>query len=63
MPMTKQGKKDDLERLAEIRPYLRSALAFLLYMRIGHQVGAFDNAYSIADAFLARFIDDIESNK
>ena len=46
--------KDDLATLAYATPALRTAMAFALYLRFGTHSGRIDDAYAIADEFIAR---------
>ena len=55
MPREPKGTaKADLATLEYATPALRTALAFALYLRFGTYSGRIDDAYAMADEFIAR---------
>jgi len=52
-------KEDDLAVLKQVEPYLRSALAFLLYLR--YESMDVDPAYEVAGLFIERLRKDREA--
>ena len=67
------SRKDDLKTLEQSRPYIRSLLALLIYLRFGQmrgepQVAALgvlpnlDLVYETADEFLKRLQKDVENS-
>ena len=50
----------DLEVLRQARPYVRSVLAFLIYLRNGEKLNGLTAAYLKADEFLGHLHDDVE---
>ena len=60
-------KEADLQTLRQARPWLRSAVALLVWLHIigegeAYKDEAFDTAYSVADAFVTRLEQDVSSN-
>lgn len=53
--------KADVEELRKARPYIRSVLAFLIYMR--YEGAPSDMSYRIADAFIDQLAADLEAQK
>jgi len=59
-------KSTDLATLQKARPYLRSAMAFMLYLRFGagHKEGSMgikiQRAYDLANEFLNELTADVE---
>jgi hypothetical protein len=60
VPRLNHDNADDLAVLQQARPYIRSTLAFLLYLRngIGSDLG---EIYSIADQFIEVLEHDMEN--
>ena len=50
----------DLEALMKARPYIRSVLAFLIYLRNGEKLNGLTAAYCKADEFLGALHDDVQ---
>jgi hypothetical protein len=50
----------DLEVLRQARPYVRSVLAFLIYLRNGEKLNGLAASYCKADEFLGVLHDDVE---
>lgn len=59
------GKQADLDALEQATPYLRSALAFLIYLRFGQEPlsppgkSPIQHCYDDADAFVERLKEDV----
>lgn len=56
-----RAMKADVEELRKARPYIRSVLAFLIYMR--YEGAPSDMSYRIADAFIDQLAADLEAQK
>lgn len=64
----RHAKQDDMETLAQATPYLRSALAFLVYLRFGKRADShlvtvdaeMAVAYATADGFIGKLTGDME---
>ena len=59
---------DDLEDLKQAEPFVRSALAFMLFLRFGapgavRQEVSFNFCYELADLFLASLKTDLEASQ
>lgn len=64
----KHDRQDDLDTLDKGRPYLRSTLAFLVYLRFGRRADSrlvtvdaeMAVAYATADGFIGKLTGDME---
>ncbi len=56
-----KNRPDDLEMLQDAKPFLRSILAFLLYLRFGQNTT--EAGYPMADYFLSRLEADLEKER
>lgn len=57
--MPKDNPADDLAILQHARPYIRSIVAFVIYLRYQYMPNPIDEAYKIADKFIARLKEDV----